>query len=71
MGDTHVGILGYRIAGNFRGPYISRIAIKFIFVETNFRGLHDKGHTHPSLACCSWLAVKFMTWTPRLQGPVD
>ena len=26
----------YRIAGNFRGPYISRIAIKFIFAETNF-----------------------------------
>ena len=25
-----------RIAGNFRGPYISRIAIKFIFAETNF-----------------------------------
>ena len=26
----------YRIAGNFRGLYISRIAIKFIFAETNF-----------------------------------
>ena len=29
-------MLGYRIAGNFQGPYISRIAIKFIFAETNF-----------------------------------
>ena len=26
----------YRIAGNFRGAYISRIDIKFIFVVTNF-----------------------------------
>ena len=31
-----LGFAEYRIAGNFRGPYISRIAIKFIFAETNF-----------------------------------
>ena len=26
----------YRIAGNFRGAYISRIDIKFVFAVTNF-----------------------------------
>ena len=29
-------LLEYRIVGNFRGAYISRIDIKFIFVVTNF-----------------------------------
>ena len=29
-------VLMYRIAGKFRGAYISRIYIKFIFAVTNF-----------------------------------
>ena len=36
MISPHRSGLTYRIAGNFRGAYISRIDIKFIFVVTNF-----------------------------------
>ena len=54
----------YHIAGNFRGPYISRIAIKVIFAETNFVDCMIK-------ATPTQVAVKFRTWTPYLQGPVD
>ena len=47
----------YHIVGNFQGPYISRIVIKFIFAEINFVDCMIKATpTHPSLA-----AVKFMT----------
>ena len=42
----------YCIAGNFRGPYISRIAIKFIFAETNF------------MDCM----IKVKSWLPQLAG---
>ena len=34
--EWRTGMAPYRIAGNFRGAYISRIDIKFIFVVTNF-----------------------------------
>ena len=46
----------YRIAGSFLGPYISRIAIKFIFAETNFVHCMIKATpTLVSLAAVSWL----------------
>jgi hypothetical protein len=40
-----VGIVGY-----FQGAYISRIAIKSIFAETNFVDCSLQSHTHPGLA---------------------
>ena len=49
-------LLIYRIAGNFRGPYISRIAIKFIFAETNFVDCMIKATpTRVLLAAVGWL----------------
>ena len=46
----------YRIAGNFRGLYILRIAIKLIFAETNFVDCMIKATpTQILLAAVSWL----------------
>ena len=51
----HCNMKRYRIAGNFRGPYILRIATKFIFAETNFVDCMIKATlTQVLLAAVSW-----------------
>ena len=48
-----VVILCMCVKRNFRGPYISRIAIKFIFAETNFVDCMIKAT--PTQVLVSWL----------------
>ena len=64
----------YRIAGNFRGPYISRIAIKFIFAETNFMDCMIKATpTQVVLAICKLAGCEVcdLDTASTRAGPVD